>query len=91
VELAKPLAADFVAGTKVRQHRAEGACLWVVQQPIGNDWKEFKGRISGLSEGVKQPGKFWPGTKFVKVAIINETPDFKDSVLVDEVVFTQVE
>lgn len=91
VELAKPLAADFVAGTKVRQHRAEGACLWVVQQPLGNDWKEFKGRISGLSEGVKQPGKFWPGTKFVKVAIINETPDFKDSVLVDEVVFTQVE
>jgi hypothetical protein len=91
VELAKPLTADFVAGTKVRQHRAQGACLWVDTQQVGSSWKELKGRISGVSEGVRQPEKFWPGTKFVKVAIFIETPGFKDAVLVDEVVFSQVE
>jgi hypothetical protein len=91
VELAKPLTADFVAGTKVRQHRSQGACLWLEPQQVGSSWKELKGRIAGVSEGPRQPGKFWPGTKFVKVAILIETPGFKDSVLVDEVVFTQVE
>ena len=91
VELAKPLTADFVAGTKVRQHRARGACLWVGIKQVGSDWKELKGRIAGVSERTRQPGKFWPGTKFVGVAIFIETPGFKDSVLVDEVVFSQVE
>lgn len=91
VELAKPLTADFVAGTKVRQHRAQGACLWLDTQQVGSSWKELKGRIAGVSEGVRQPGKFWPGTKFVKVAILIETPGFKDAVLVDELVFSQVE
>ena len=91
VELAKPLPADFVAGTKVRQHRSQGACLWVDTQQVGTSWKELKGRISGVSAGPRQTGKFWPGTKFVKVAIFIETPGFKDSVLVDEVVFSQVE
>jgi hypothetical protein len=91
VELAKPLPADFVAGTKVRQHRSQGACLWVDVQQVGTSWKELKGRLSGVSEGPRQPGKFWPGTKFVKVAILNETANFNDPVLVDEVVFTQAE
>jgi len=91
VELAKPLPADFVAGTKVRQHRAEGVCLWVDTQQVGSSWKELKGRISGVSEGLRQPRKFWPGTKFVKVAILNATVNFKDPVLLDEVVFSQVE
>jgi hypothetical protein len=91
VELAKPLPADFVAGTKVRQHRSQGACLWVDVQQVGTSWKELKGRISGVSEGPRQSGKFWPGTKFVKVAILNETANFNDPVLVDEVVFTQAE
>ena len=91
VELAKPLPADFAAGTKVRQHRAEGFALWTDTPQVGSSWKEVKGRFSGLSEGVRQPKKFWQGTKFVKVAITVDTPDLKDSVLVDEVVFTQVE
>lgn len=91
VELAKPLTADFVAGTKVRQHRAQGACLWIDTQQVGSGWKELKGRIAGVSEGVREHGKFWPGTKFVKVAILIETPNFKGSVLVDELVFSQVE
>ena len=91
VELAKPLTADFVAGTKVRQHRAQGACLWLEPQQVGSSWKEIKGRIAGVSEGVRQPGKFWPGTKFIKVIIVVDTPDLKDPILVDEVAFTQVE
>jgi hypothetical protein len=91
VELAQPLLADFVAGTQVRQHRSQGACLWVDVKQVGSSWQELKGRISGVSEGGRQPGKFWPGTQFVKVVILNETPNFKDPVLVDEVVFSQVE
>ena len=91
VELAKPLPADFAAGTKVRQHRAEGAFLWINTPQVGSSWKEIKGRIFGVSEGPRQPGKFWPGTKFIKVIIVVDTPDLKDPILVDEVAFTQVE
>jgi len=91
VELAKPLPADFAAGTKVRQHRAEGAFLWINTPQVGSSWKEIKGRIFGVSEGPRQPGKFWPGTKFIKVIILVDTPDLKNPVLVDEVAFTQVE
>ena len=88
VELAKPLPANFTAGTKVRQHRAEGAALWIGCPTVGSSWKELKGRISGFSEGIRQPGKFWQGTKFVKVAILPEPNALAIPILVDEVVFT---
>jgi hypothetical protein len=88
VELAKPLPANFTAGTKVRQHRAEGAALWIGCPTVGSSWKELKGRISGFSEGIRQLGKFWQGTKFVKVAILPEPNALAIPILVDEVVFT---
>jgi len=88
VELVKALAADFPAGTKVRQHRGQGNCYWF-GVGISNTWKQIKAEVSGVS-ATREPGKFWPGTKFVKVAIYNAT-SADDPVLVDDVVFSRLE
>jgi len=88
VELAKPLNADFAAGTKVRQHRAQGGAIWVQSKTVADQWVEFKGTRSGVATTGKEAGKFWPGTKFIQVLIQNQN---KSNVLVDNVVLRRVE
>jgi hypothetical protein len=88
VELAKPLNADFAAGTKVRQHRAQGGAIWVQSKTVADQWVEFKGARSGVATTGQEAGKFWPGTKFIQVMIQNQN---KSNVLVDNVVLRRVE
>jgi len=88
VELAKPLSADFTAGTKVRQHRSQGRCLWVDSKPITDKWLQFKGVRSGLALAGQESGKFWPGTKFIKVSVFHNA---KSNALVDNLVLRRVE
>ena len=88
VELAKPLKADFAAGTKVRQHRAQGGAIWVQSKTVADQWVEFKGTRSGVSTTGQESGKFWPGTKFIQVTIQTQN---KSNVLVDNVVLRRVE
>ena len=88
VELANPLHADFAAGTKVRQHRALGMCNWVESKPIANQWVQLKGIRSGLAIATQEGGKFWPGTKFIKVSVFHNA---NSNVLVDNVVLRRVE
>ena len=71
VELAKPLTADFSAGTKVRQHENKMGCFWVKIKDVEQSWGEVKGSASGVSSTGIEPGKFWPGTKFIQVQIFN--------------------
>jgi hypothetical protein len=89
VELAKPMGADYPAGTKVREQRALGAYRWLLAKGgIASKWVELKGKMSGVSTTGQEPGKFWPGTRFVKVAILNlnNEKDESPKVLVDDVV-----
>lgn len=88
VELVKPLKADFAAGTKVRQHRAQGGAVWVESKTVADQWVSFKGIRSGVSTTGQEPGKFWLGTKFIQVTIQNQN---KSNVLVDNVVLRRVE
>ncbi|MFM8830718.1 MAG: hypothetical protein ACKOHM_06900 [Spartobacteria bacterium] len=94
VELANPMGADYPAGTKVREQKASGAYGWIVgKSGIGSQWVELKGKISGVSTAGLEPGKFWPGTRFVKVAILNlnREKDESPNVLVDDVVLRLAE
>jgi hypothetical protein len=93
VELANPMDADYPAGTKVREQRAEGAYQWLLAKDVGSQWVELKGAMSGESTAGQEPGKFWPGTRFVRVAIVNlnDKSNENPKVLVDDVVLHQAE
>lgn len=94
VELAKPMGANYPAGTKVREQRGLGAYRWILAKGgIGSQWVELKGEMSGVSTAGQEPGKFWPGTRFVKVAILNlnREKDESPKILVDDVVLRQAE
>jgi hypothetical protein len=88
VELANPLSADFAAGTKVRQHRAQGGAVWVESKTVADQWVSFKGIRSGVSTTGQESGKFCPGTKYIKVSVFNNS---NSNVLVDNVVLRRVE
>jgi hypothetical protein len=92
VELAKPLPADFAAGTKVRQHKASGSYLYVAGKiPVGNSWKKLRGRVSGVSADKRDDGMFWPGTKFVRVILFNALSGQKNNILVDELTLSRMD
>jgi len=92
VELAKPLPADFAAGTKVRQHKASGSYLYVAGKiPVGNDWKKLRGRVSGVSPDKRDDSMFWPGTKFVRVILFNALSGQKNNILVDELTLSRMD
>lgn len=93
VELANPMGADYPAGTTVRQQKTSGAFRWVIIKGVGAKWIELRAEISGVSTAGPEQGKFWPGTRFVKVAILNLNNEKFQSpkVLVDDVTFRRAD
>jgi len=89
VELVKPLAMDLPAGTKVREHRAQGNCRWVASKPVSGQWEQLKGIVSGIATTGQEQGKFFPGTRYIKVNILSL--DATADALVDNVVLRKLE
>ena len=73
VTLRQPMPMDYPAGTKVRQHREELTMRWAADKPLKENWISIKGTVSGISFGGQKVGMFWPGTRYIRVAILNET------------------
>ena len=93
VELAKPLKEGYSAGTKVRQHKLSNASLWISIKGVGKDWVRISGDISGVSAVGQEKGKFWPGTSFVRVTVLNLNDDKNTSpqILVDDLTFGPIQ
>jgi hypothetical protein len=89
VELVKPLTMDIPAGTKVREHRAQGNCRWVGNRIVSGQWEQLNGIVSGIATTGQEPGKFFPGTRYIKVNILNL--DYNADALVDNVVLRKLE
>ena len=88
VELKNPLRTDYPAGTKVRQHKTAGTCMWIGELVAPTEWTQTKGRRSGLSMFRDNSKKFWPGTRFVKIFILNQSDS---DILFDDIVFRRLE
>lgn len=73
VELAKPLAKAFAAGTRVRQHRVGGTFIYSTIQrkkDITGDWQKFSGTITGMTKNTRSDSQFWPGTAKAHVIVL---------------------
>ena len=88
VELKNPLRTDYPAGTKVRQHKTAGTCMWIGELVAPTEWTQTNGRRSGLSMFRDNSKKFWPGTRFVKIFIMNQSDS---DILFDDIVFRRLE
>jgi hypothetical protein len=89
VELKNPLRTDYPAGTKVRQHKTAGTCMWIGELVAPTEWTQTKGRRSGVSMVRGDSGKkFWPGTRFVKIFILNQSDS---DILFDDIIFRRLE
>jgi hypothetical protein len=89
VELKNPLRTDYPAGTKVRQHKTAGTCMWIADPVASTEWTQTKGRRSGVSMVRGDSGKkFWPGTRFVKIFILNQSDS---DILFDDIIFRRLE
>ena len=83
IELAKPLAKAFAAGTRVRQHLSGGTFIYSTlrrKKDITGDWQKFSGTITGLTKNTRSDSKFWPGTAKAYVIVLT-TGGSDDSVL----------
>jgi hypothetical protein len=88
VKLKSPMRENYPAGTAVRQQRSQGAFCWVSGRGVKDKWLEISGFMSGVSGGGQKKDMFWPGTRFIRVAILNLNHSKKAShnLLVDDVV-----
>jgi hypothetical protein len=88
VKLKRPMRENYPAGTAVRQQREAGAFCWVSHRGVKDKWVEIKGHKSGVSVGGQKKDMFWPGTRYIRVAILNLNYSKKVSpnALVDDVV-----
>ncbi|MFA6413659.1 MAG: hypothetical protein WCW53_13285 [Syntrophales bacterium] len=69
--LAKPIPANFSAGTKVRAHVTSEHYVYAfeMKQCIG-DWTEYSGMIKPMIKFGPSTKAFWPGTKYARVLIL---------------------
>lgn len=73
LELAKPLAKDYPAGTKVREHyRGFGYYLYsaAANSEVPADWKNYSAKVKMASNGKAANNLFRPGTAFVKIIFL---------------------
>ncbi len=85
VNLKTPLRADYPAGTKVRQHRYVD--FPSIPFETTSDWNKSTVKFGGTPQSGTPVGRsFWPGTRFIRVAItITPEKNASDiSVLVDD-------
>ena len=88
VKLKSPMRENYPAGTAVRQHKSSGAYCWVPSKSVKDKWVEINGYKSGVSVGGQNKDMFWPGTRFIRVAILNlnHSKTASPNLLVDDVV-----
>ena len=88
VKLKSPMRENYPAGTAVRQQRSQGAFCWIPSKSVKDKWVEIKGYKSGVSVGGQKTDMFWPGTRFIRVAILNHnhSKTAPPKLLVDDVV-----
>jgi hypothetical protein len=90
VSLAKPCGKDYPAGTAVREQRAGGSYIYsaAADKKIPTQWTQLAGSVKGTAKGHSNC-QFWPGTAFVRIAVLanfNE-PDVK--LLIDDLQFKE--
>jgi hypothetical protein len=69
--LAKPLSADFTAGTKVRAHQTSGHYMYAFAMKKNlSDWTKYNGIIKPMVKSGSPGQTFWAGTKYVQVLIL---------------------
>ena len=89
VKLKHPMRENYPAGTAVRQQRSQGAYCWTRGRGVVKDkWVDIKGYKSGVSVGGQKTDMFWPGTRYIRVAILNlnHSKTVSPNLLVDDVV-----
>ncbi len=69
--IAKPLVADYSAGSKVRAHEASSSYMYAyIKKRIFTDWTECGSTIKSMVKSGMPTSTFWPGTKYVKILIL---------------------
>jgi hypothetical protein len=89
VKLKHPMRENYPAGTAVRQQRSQGAYCWARGRGVVKDkWVDINGYKSGVSVGGQKTDMFWPGTRYIRVAILNlnHSKTVSPNLLVDDVV-----
>ena len=78
IVLNEPCGLAFPAGTPVVENRDGGNGIFpAVNAVISNEWTEIKGTIG--------PRQWWPGTKYVSVAILPRRAGDSGALLIDDV------
>ena len=82
IELVKPLAKGYAAGTRVRQHLFGGTYIYAVSQygKFSADWRKYTGTVTGVTESTRSDKAFWPATAKVRVIVLTSGGK-EDSVL----------
>ena len=71
VTLAKPLADEFSAGTKVRAHVKSEHFVYAFQiKKHFAEWTEYTGTIKPMGKSGAPRNAFWPGTKYVRILLL---------------------
>lgn len=77
VELAEPLEKAYPKGTNIRRHRNCGTFCYIkgsTNEFLAQAWVEKSQDLSGTSESGTSFHQFWPGTRFVRVAVVSDFP-----------------
>jgi hypothetical protein len=77
VELAEPLEKAYPKGTNIRRHRNSGRFCYIEaarNEFVPQEWLEKSGELSGTSESGSTFHQFWPGTRFVRLAVVSDFP-----------------
>ncbi|MBQ7206464.1 MAG: hypothetical protein IJS01_01570 [Lentisphaeria bacterium] len=82
IELVKPLAKAYAAGTPVRQHLYGGTYIYAVSMygKFSADWRKYSGTVTGMTRNVRSDKQFWPATAKVRMVILTSGGK-EDSVL----------
>ena len=82
IELTKPLAKGYAAGTRVRQHLFGGTYIYAVSKygKFGAEWQKYTGTVTGVTESTRSDKAFWPATAKVRMVILTSGGK-EDSVL----------
>ena len=73
IELAKPLAKAYAAGTRVRQHLFGGTFIYSIsktRKELSGDWQKFSGTVTGRTGHTRSDKAFWPCTAKVRVIVL---------------------
>jgi hypothetical protein len=72
LKLEKPCGNSFPAKTKIREHRDGSTYIYAVNKLNFNTqtWQEFTGATRDYANFGNEAGKFWKGTKYVRIIIL---------------------